>query len=278
MRVSFATSPAIWPSPLFELLPPELPWLLLIAFLAGGIDAAVGGGGLVQLPGLFTALPQQAPAVLLGSNKFTSMFGTATAAWRYARQIRIPWHIVLPAAAAAFVCSFLGATTVSLLPRDAIRPLVLVLLVVMLVYTLVKRDFGAIPRPQHIGRRELAIAIALGGAIGFYDGFFGPGTGSFLIFLFIRFFGQDFLGASASAKIVNLGTNLAALCWFLPAGQVLLAIAVPMALANVAGSLTGSWLAMRGGSLLIRRLFVVLVVVLIARMGWDSLIAFATDS
>ena len=255
---------------MIELLPPELPWLLLIAFMAGGIDAAVGGGGLVQLPGLFTALPQQAPAVLLGSNKFTSMFGTATAAWRYARRIRIPWTVVLPAAAAAFACSFLGATTVSLLPREAIRPLVLVLLVAMLIYTLVKKDFGALQRPQQLGRHELVIAIALGGAIGFYDGFFGPGTGSFLIFLFIRFFGQDFLGASASAKIVNLATNLAALAWFLPAGQVLFAIAVPMALANVAGSVTGSWLALRGGTPLIRRLFLTLVVILIARMAWDS--------
>ena len=258
-----------------ELLPPELVWLLLIAFMAGGIDAAVGGGGLVQLPGLFTALPQHSPALLLGSNKFTSMFGTATAAWRYARRVAIPWRLVLLAAGAAFLCSFLGATTVSLLPRDAVRPLVLVLLIAILVYTLAKKDFGALQRPRAIGPRELAIAIGLGGAIGFYDGFFGPGTGSFLIFLFIRFFGMDFLGASASAKIVNLATNVAALCWFLPAGQVLLAIAVPMALANVAGSLAGSWLALRGGSALIRRLFLVLVVVLIARMGIDTVQALA---
>ena len=260
---------------MLELLPPELAWLLVIAFLAGGIDAAVGGGGLVQLPGLFTTLPQHSPALLLGSNKFTSMFGTAAAAWRYARRVHIPWRPVLWASAAAFACSFLGATTVSLLPREAIRPLVLVLLVAILVYTLLKKDFGALHRPRRIGRRELAIAIALGGAIGFYDGFFGPGTGSFLIFLFIRCFGMDFLGASASAKIVNLATNVAALCWFLPAGQVLLAIAVPMALANVAGSLTGSWLALGGGSALIRRLFVVLVVVLIVRMGWDTLSGLA---
>ncbi len=256
---------------MLELLPPELPWLLLIAFLAGGIDAAVGGGGLIQLPGLFTALPQHSPALLLGSNKFTSMFGTATAAWRYARRVAIPWRPVLMAAGAAFACSFLGATAVSLLPRDAIRPLVLVLLVAILIYTLCKKDFGTLARPRLIGQRELAIAIGLGGLIGFYDGFFGPGTGSFLIFLFIRCFGMDFLGASASAKIVNLATNVAALCWFLPAGQVLLAIAVPMAAANIAGSVTGSWLALRGGSDLIRKLFLVLVVVLIGRMGLDTL-------
>lgn len=254
-----------------DLFTAELLWLVLIAFLAGGIDAVVGGGGLVQLPGLFTALPHHSPALLLGSNKFTSMFGTATAAWRYSRKIAIPWRPVLMAAAAAFFCSYIGATAVSLLPREAVRPLVLVLLVTMLAYTLLKKDFGALQRPRQLDRRSMMLALALGGAIGFYDGFFGPGTGSFLIFLFIRFFGQDFLGASASAKIVNLSTNLAALCWFLPAGNVWFAIAVPMALANIAGSLTGSWLALRGGTPLIRHLFLVLVVVLIARLGWDIL-------
>lgn len=269
---AYAAAPPLLPiAVVLELLPVELPWLLLIAFIAGAVDAAVGGGGLIQLPGLFTVLPQHNPAHLLGSNKFTSMFGTATAAWRYSRRIHIPWRPVLLAAAAAFICSFFGATAVSLLPRDAIRPLILVLLVLILAYTLKKKDFGALHRPTHIGRRELAIAVGVGGAIGFYDGFFGPGTGSFLIFLFIRFFGMDFLGASASSKIVNLATNVAALCWFVPAGQVLFALAVPMAVANVAGALAGSWLAMRGGSGLIRRLFLILVTILILRMAWDTL-------
>jgi len=258
-----------------ELLPEQLPWLLLIAFIAGGVDAAVGGGGLIQLPGLFTALPQHNPAQLLGSNKLTSMFGTATAAWQYTRRVRIPWRPVLLAAAAAFACSFWGASAVSLLPRDAIRPLILLLLVLILGYTLLKKDFGSLQRATHVGRRELAIAIGLGGAIGFYDGFFGPGTGSFLIFLFIRFFGLDFLGASASSKIVNLATNVAALCWFVPTGQVLLAIALPMALANMAGAVTGSWLALRGGSGLIRKFFLVLVCLLIVRMAWDTLQSLA---
>lgn len=253
-----------------ELVPPELWWLVAIAFIAGLVDAAVGGGGLVQLPGLFTVLPQQAPALLLGTNKFSSAFGTGAAAWRYARNVRFPWRPVLFAAAAAFVFSFAGATAVSLLPKAAVRPLVLVLLVAMLVYTLWKKDFGSLHRPRAIGRRELATALAIGAAIGFYDGFFGPGTGSFLIFLFIRFFGLDFLRASAASKVVNLSTNVAALCFFAPTGNVLWLFAVPMALANIAGSVAGTRLALRGGTPLIRRLFVALVVVLIARMGWDT--------
>jgi uncharacterized protein len=256
--------------PVFDLIPAELPWLLCIAFSAGLIDAAVGGGGLVQLPGLFATLPQQAPALLLGTNKFSAMAGTATAAWRYARNVRFPWRPVLYATAAAFVFSFLGATAVSLLPKAAVRPLILALLVAMLVYTLVKKDFGALHRPRVIGRRELAIALAVGAAIGFYDGFFGPGTGSFLIFLFIRFFGLDFLRASAASKVVNLATNLAALAFFVPTGKVLMAVALPMAAANIVGAVTGTRLALHGGTPLIRKLFLVLVVVLIAKMGWDT--------
>jgi len=253
-----------------ELVPPELWWLVAIAFIAGVVDAAVGGGGLVQLPGLFTVLPQHTPALLFGTNKFSSAFGTAAAAWRYARNVRFPWQPVLFAAATAFVFSFAGATAVSLLPKDAVRPLVLVLLVAMLVYTLWKKDFGALHRPREIGRRELVVALLIGAAIGFYDGFFGPGTGSFLIFLFIRFFGLDFLRASAASKVVNLSTNVAALSFFLPTGNVLLLFAVPMALANIVGSVVGTRLALRGGTPLIRKFFVVLVVVLIARMGWDT--------
>ena len=192
------------------------------------------------------------------------------AGWRYARNVRFPWAPVLFAAATAFVFAFVGATAVSLLPRDAVRPLILVLLVAMLVYTLVKKDFGALHRPRSVGRRELALALAMGAAIGFYDGLFGPGTGSFLIFLFIRFFGLDFLRASAASKIVNIATNLAALSFFVPSGHVLLAFAVPMAVANVGGAFAGTRLALRGGTPVIRRLFVLLVVVLIAKMAWDT--------
>lgn len=256
--------------PAVDALPPELFWLIGIAFAAGLVDAAVGGGGLVQLPGLFTVLPQHTPAALLGTNKFASVFGTAMAGWRYARNIHIPWTPVLLASATAFVFSFAGATAVSLLPREAVRPLILVLLIAMLGYTLINKDFGRIHKPRHVGRRELALALGMGGLIGFYDGLFGPGTGSFLIFLFIRFFGLDFLRAGAASKIVNLSTNLAALAFFVPSGLVLLGFAVPMAAAQICGALLGTRLALRGGTPLIRLLFLLLVIVLISRMAWDT--------
>lgn len=240
------------------------------AFVAGFIDSVVGGGGLVQIPALFTLLPQQAPATLFGTNKFASVFGTTNAAWRYARRVSMPWRTTLPAAAAAFACSYLGAMAVSWLPRDLLRPLILVLLVAAAAYTFVKKDFGAIHGPTQSGRRELAYAMLLGGIIGFYDGFFGPGTGSFLIFLFIRFFGFDFLHASAAAKIVNVATNLAALAYFAPNGHLLWQAAILMAMCNVGGSFAGTHLALRHGSGFVRHVFLIVVSLLILKFAWDT--------
>ena len=248
-------------------------WLALVvaAFLAGAIDAVVGGGGLIQIPALFAALPGESAATLFGTNKCASVVGTANATWRYARQVRMPWRTILPAALAAFAFSYLGAAAVAWLPKDAVRPLILLLLILAAVYTLMRKDFGQLHRPAHSGRRELAYALLLGGVIGFYDGFFGPGTGSFLIFLFVRFFGFDFLHASASAKVVNVATNLAALAYFVPNGYVLPLLAGLMALANVSGSMAGTALALKHGSAFVRRVFLIVVGVLIVKFAWDTL-------
>lgn len=188
--------------------------MLGLAFMAGLIDAVVGGGGLVQIPALFGFLPNSSPALVFGTNKFASIAGTTVAAARYARSVPIHWEATLPAAVSAFGFSFLGARAVSALSTEIVRPLVLALLVVAAIFTYVRKDFGTIHAPRHEGLKEKFYAVGLGGAIGFYDGFFGPGTGSFLIFLFIRFFGFGFLAASAAAKVVNVATNLAALAYF----------------------------------------------------------------
>jgi uncharacterized membrane protein YfcA len=248
--------------------------LLLAAFLAGAVDAIVGGGGLIQIPALFTIYPGESAATLFGTNKCASVVGTASASWRYARQVRMPWRTILPAAIFAFMFSYLGAAAVSWLPKDAVRPMILVLLVLAAVYTLKRKNFGLEHRPTHTGRRELVYAVLLGGLIGFYDGFFGPGTGSFLIFLFVRFFGFDFLHASASAKLVNVATNLAALAYFVPNTYLLPLLAVGMALANFSGSLAGTWLALKHGSEFVRQVFLLLVGVLILKFAWDTLALF----
>lgn len=253
-----------------DILDPGLLLLVLAAFIAGGIDAVVGGGGLIQIPALFAVHPGETAATLFGTNKCASVVGTANACWRYARQVRMPWRTILPAALAAFAFSYLGAAAVAWLPKDAVRPLILLLLVLAAVYTLKRKDFGQLHRPAHAGVRELLFATLLGGVIGFYDGFFGPGTGSFLIFLFVRFFGFDFLHASASAKVVNVATNLAALLYFVPNGFVLPLLAALMALANVGGSVAGTWLALKHGSAFVRRVFLGVVGVLIIKFAWDT--------
>ena len=243
--------------------------LCILAFIGGLIDAAVGGGGLVLLPGLFAVLPNTLPTLLFGTNKFSAATGTLVACWRYARQISLPWRFLLSVATYAFIGAFVGATTVSLMPPALIRPLVLTLLILMLIYTLLKKEFGQIHQPRVIGKRALYIGLVIGGGIGFYDGFFGPGTGSFLIFLFIRYFQFDFLTASAAAKIVNLATNIAALCFFIPTGSVWYAVAIPMALCSMMGAIVGSKLALQGGSRFIRKLFIVLVNVMIIKLLLD---------
>jgi uncharacterized protein len=253
-----------------EIITPELLMLLIASLLAGGIDAVVGGGGLIQIPAPFAVYPNESPATLFGTNKCASVVGTANATWRYARQVHMPWRTILPAAAAAFAFSYLGAAAVAWLPKDAVRPLILVLLVIAAVYTLKRKDFGQLHRPAYVGYLELTYAVLLGGVIGFYDGFFGPGTGSFLIFLFVRFFGFDFLHASAGAKVVNVATNLAALAYFVPNGYLLPLLAVLMAAANVSGSMAGTWLALRHGSIFVRKVFLALLSALIVKFAWDT--------
>ena len=253
---------------MLELIPPELWWLVVIAFIAGLVDAAVGGGGLVQLPGLFTVLPQQTPAMLFGTNKFSSMFGTGAAAWRYARNVRFPWKPVLFAAGTAFVFSFLGATAVSLLPKDAVRPLVLVLLVAMLAYTLWKKDFGALHRPQDIGRRELVIALAIGAAIGFYDGFFGPGTGTFFSTSLVALRGYGLTRATGLTKLLNFTSNVASVLFFALGGKMLWLLGLCMALGAMTGGWLGSHSAIRFGARLIRPLLVVISLGLTTRLLW----------
>lgn len=244
-------------------------FLSTMAFIAGLIDSAVGGGGLIQIPALFNALPTQIPATLFGTNKFSSVFGTAIAARSFMRRVHLPWSLIFPATLSAFALSFAGAAVVSYVPQWVIKPMILVLLILIALYTVWKKDFGRLHQPQVIGTKQRWLATLIGAAVGFYDGLFGPGTGSFLIFLFIRCFAFDFLHASAAAKFVNLATNLAALCFFVPSGHILLQCALPMAISNIAGSLVGAHFAMKGGANFLRALFLVLLCVLISKFGYD---------
>ncbi|MDI6748271.1 MAG: TSUP family transporter [Rhodocyclaceae bacterium] len=245
--------------------------LLLAAAFAGFVDAVAGGGGLIQVPALLAGFPREAPATLFGTNKIASIFGTLNAARRYLREVKIHWAIILPAALAAFVFSFLGAAAVTLMPKEVLRPLVLALLIAVAAYTLLQPDFGKQERVSHVPAHRLRwVAIAVGALLGFYDGFFGPGAGSFMIFAFVRLFGMDFLRASASAKIVNVATNAGALLLFAPTGHVLWMLGLGMAVCNVAGAQLGARMAIRHGSGFVRVVFLTMTTLLIAKIGWDT--------
>jgi uncharacterized membrane protein YfcA len=248
----------------------DLLYLCFFAFLAGLIDSVVGGGGLIQLPALLVFMPQVPLPVLLGTGKLAGFSGTAAAMWRYTRNLTLNWQTLLPAAAIAFAFSFLGARAISHLPKDAMRPVVLVLLIAVAIYTFLKKDFGALHAPRLEPAKEKLYGVVFGAAIGFYDGFFGPGTGSFLIFFFIGIFGFNFIAASASAKVVNVATNLSALGYFMWKGAVLYGIAVPMAVCNILGSVAGTRLAIKQGTGFVRRLFLVVVTGIILKFAYDS--------
>ncbi len=248
----------------------DLILLLVAALFAGFVDAVAGGGGLIQVPTLLMALPAESPATVFGTNKLASIFGTGNAALRYARRVALPWGVALPAAAAAFLFAFAGAAAVAWLPKAVVRPLVLGLLVLVLAYTMVKPGFGVLPGSRLAPDLERRRALWVGAVLGFYDGFFGPGAGSFLIFAFVRFFRLDFLHASSAAKVVNFATNAAALAYFVPSGHVLWMTGLAMALFNIAGALLGARLALRHGSGFVRGVFVVVASVLIARLGYDT--------
>ena len=249
------------------LLDPGLLTLGAAAMAAGFIDAIVGGGGLILVPSLFSAFPDLPPATLFGTNKGGAVWGTSAAAWSFLRRVRVPWNVVLPATAAAFVGGLLGAFSVTQVAPHALRKLLPFVLGAVLLYTLARKDLGS----QHVPRsRGLSVALLGGGLIGFYDGFFGPGTGNLLAFLFVRAYGFDFVHAAASAKVVNSACNLAALLLFAASGHVLWPYAGLIAVCNVSGSLLGSRVAVRRGTRFVRGMFIVIALALIARTAWDA--------
>lgn len=244
--------------------------LAIAAFSAGLIDAMVGGGGLIQIPALFGLMPNVNHATLFGTNKLSSVVGTSYAAHKYSKLVRIPWNSTLPAALSAFPGAVLGAYLVTHVSGEFLRLLLPVLLAVVAVYTFINKDLGSKHLPKLTTERERVVGILLGFTVGFYDGFFGPGTGSFLVVGFVVLFGFDFLSATAGAKLVNVVCNLSALIWFVPSGHVLIGIAAGMAFFNLIGSRVGALLAIKKGSAFIRKVLLIVVCILILKTSYDS--------
>lgn len=249
-------------------------WLLMLAgFAAGFVDSIVGGGGLIQLPAFFLAFPGLSPAMILGSNKFAAFSGTSLAAVRYVRNTPVQWKAVLPAIVTALIFAVIGAHLVSHFDKEMVRPLILILLVAVALYTYFQKDFGINAKGGVKGSMIIVWSLLTGAVLGLYDGFFGPGTGSFLIVIYISVFGFDFLNASVSAKLVNCATNGAALAAFIGSGNMVWEIAIPLAVFNMTGSWLGVRTALKRGRKFIRVFFLIVVSGMILKFAWDLFFA-----
>ena len=245
-------------------------FLILAAFTAGLVDAIAGGGGLIQLPALLIGLPQASTVEVLGTNKVASIFGTSASAVMYRRSVKTDTRFLATMAIPAFVGSVLGALSASVIPAQSMRPIVFILLVIVAIYTWKKPDLGAIEKLRHDAKKRFSISAIAGLVIGFYDGIFGPGTGSFLMLTLI-YLGFAFLSASAIAKVVNVSTNLGAIVVFGFHGAIIWQVALVLAVSNISGGLLGAKLAIRGGSTLIRKVFLLVTLALILKVGIDTL-------
>ena len=248
----------------------EILIISLASLFAGMVDSIVGGGGLILVPALFATFPTAPPATLLGTNKSAAIWGTAFASYKFSNKVEMRWVALLPAAAAGLLGALCGAWAVTQVDPSFLRKALPFLLLGLLIYTIVKKEMGQSHEPRFQGGREAIAASSIGLLIGFYDGFFGPGAGSFFVFAYVRLLGYDFLNASASSKLMNTATNFSALVLFTLQGHVWWHLAVPMALANVIGSLIGTRLALKHGSGFVRYAFLAVVGALILKTSYDG--------
>ena len=244
--------------------------LCIAAAAAGWVDSVSGGGGMIQLPALFIALPVGSEVNALGTNKLSSIFGTATAARTYLKHLSPDWKTALPMALVAFICAGLGAWTAHLVPTNYFASAAIIALIVIWLWTLFTPVLGSVTKLRWQGsRKHYVAAMLVGAAIGFYDGIFGPGTGSFLLIALVGLLGYSFLMASSTAKLVNLGTNAAALIVFGLSGSVLWLLGFLLAAFNIAGAFVGARTAIARGSSFVRIVFLCVVALLIIRLIWD---------
>lgn len=250
--------------------------LSLAAFVAGWVDSVVGGGGLIQLPALVIGLPAETSTpVVLGTNKLSSIAGTLVAAATYLRRIRVPVEVVLLLVAAAFAGSAAGSSAARFVPKEVLTPIVLAAVVLVGAYTWFRPTMGRTHESRHSGWALTWRSGSIGGAVGFYDGILGPGTGSFFVIAIVVVLGFGFLEGTLVAKLANLTTNLASLLVFGFHGEVLWILGGVMAAANLAGGLLGARMALRHGNDFIRAVFLVVITVLAAKLAWDTVAQWA---
>ena len=248
-------------------------FLAIASGFAGFVDAMAGGGGLIQLPALIVGLPNKELPLILGTNKVPSIFGTTAAARNYFKNIKPDVPLTLSMMGPAFVGSMGGASLAAAVPKDFFKPFIVFLLIAVAIYTWRKPELGMNENLKYTQKKRLAIVALIGLLIGFYDGIFGPGTGTFLVFFLVSGIGYAFLKASGTAKLVNISTNAGAILSFQLTGHIWWQLGLLLAFANVTGAIIGSRLAIKGGSPLVRKVFLAVTYLLIARVAWDTFIS-----
>ena len=248
-------------------------FLAIASGFAGFVDAMAGGGGLIQLPALIVGLPNKELPLILGTNKVPSIFGTAAAARNDFKNIKPDIPLTLSMMGPAFIGSMGGASLAAAVPKDFFKPFIVFLLVAVAIYTWVKPELGMNENLKYTHKKRLAIVALIGLLIGFYDGIFGPGTGTFLVFFLVSGIGYAFLKASGTAKLVNISTNAGAILSFQLTGHIWWQLGLLLAFANITGAIIGSRLAIKGGSPLVRKVFLAVTFLLIARVAWDTFIS-----
>lgn len=246
--------------------------LCLAAAAAGWVDAVVGGGGLILLPALLLGLPPGTPAAhALGTNKAVAIVGTSGAALTYVRRTPVDIRLAVRIGIAALAGSSGGALLAAGMSTDVLKPVVMVVLLGVGAFVILRPEFGTAPGTGAVSRRRMFAAIGFAGlGIGFYDGLIGPGTGTFLVLALTAMLHLDLVTASATAKIVNVCTNVGALVTFAWQGAVLWQLAVPMALCNLAGGTLGARTALKKGSGFVRAVLLVTVLGLVTTMAYEQ--------
>ena len=241
-------------------------YLMVAGFVAAFIDSVVGGGGLISMPALLaTGLP---PSIVLGTNKMASILCSLTSTLSFLKSGKISQKLALSLFPVSFAGSVMGAYTVRHIPPEFLKPLVIVLLIVIAVYTFFKKEWGGTSTYHGMTARTAWLSAAAVFSLGFYDGFFGPGTGSFLIFVFLML-GFDFVVAAGNAKMMNLASNFGAVLTFIWLDSVNYQYGLVMGVAMIAGALTGSRVAIRSGVTYVRPLFMTVTSLLIGKQLWD---------
>jgi len=243
--------------------------LCIASFFAGFIDAIVGGGGLIQTPVALLVLPHVPVASIIGTLKIPGFSGTSMATYYYLKKVKIDWKLFGILALVSFVFAFIGSNLLTIVPNDFMKPILLLVLVSLLIYTYFKKDFGQFTISKLSKKQVYLVAIGISMFLGFYDGFIGPGTGSLLIMAFVAFLGFDFMQSSAYAKLVNLATNIGSITLFVLKGKIIWSVAVPMAICNVTGAWLGARLAISKGNQFIRIFFLVVVGLMLLRFAYD---------